>query len=105
MYPLDLSTSAFTRAFGSRGRGSGQFESPCAITADVLGNLLVLDNGTNRLQAFSAAGEWICTLDIPGLDTTAQKGIAWKTEGGCLVIANGNGNNALIFGDASAADA
>jgi hypothetical protein len=92
-------SSKFVRTFGSLGKDTdGEFDCPIAINADAHGNLLVLDVNTARLQVFSSLGVHLCTRNDLGVKLGySNKGIAWSAEAGCLVIANGSCNNALVF--------
>ena len=40
------------RTFGSKGSAEGQFNGPCAVDGDGDGNILVVDEGNNRIQKF-----------------------------------------------------
>jgi tripartite motif-containing protein 2/3 len=91
----------YKRQFGSEGKEDGHFYGPAALTSDAHGNLLVLDT-TNRLQVFSPEGKHVCTRKDLGVQcqvkrpSKAAKGIAWSGVGE-LAIANGHGNQALIW--------
>ena len=103
---FDGESGGFVRAFGRFGRKEdGRFDHPCAIAADALDHIIVLD-WTRRLQVFEADGTHICTRGdlgiyasrIQGSDSN-NKGVAWCDADGRdrLLIANGAGNDALIF--------
>ena len=47
--------------WGSEGAGGGQFNDPIGIAVDGLGNVYVADNGNNRVQVFTAGGEFLRT--------------------------------------------
>jgi DNA-binding beta-propeller fold protein YncE len=93
----------YKRQFGTPGEADGQLEGPSAITSDVHGNVLVLDD-TKRLQVFSPEGRHLCTRNDFGLGTGPAvydhrkdiKGIAW-TPGGELAIANGEAHTCLVW--------
>jgi DNA-binding beta-propeller fold protein YncE len=90
------SEGKYKRQFGSEGKeADGQFFGPTSLASDVHGNLLVLDY-TNRLQVFSPEGKHLCTRNDMGLKAESIKGIAWSDVGE-LAIANGNGNQALVW--------
>ena len=42
----------------------GKFCRPGCITVDAAGNFLVADTGNNRVQAFSASGEFLSLVDV-----------------------------------------
>ena len=46
-------------SFGRAGSGNGQLSYPRGISFDSTGNLFVADNDNNRVQVFTAAGEYI----------------------------------------------
>jgi DNA-binding beta-propeller fold protein YncE len=96
---FDGESGKFVRKFGSRGKEKdGEFDCPIAVNADEHGNLIVLDVSTARLQVFSKEGVHLCTRSDLGIkEGYSNKGIAWSAEAGCLVIANGSSNNALVF--------
>ena len=50
----------FSRSFGSKGSGNGQFKSPYDIAIDSEGLVYVTDYGNNRIQKFSPEGSlWV----------------------------------------------
>ena len=49
----------FSSSFGSRGYGTGQFVSPWGVAIDCTGNVHVVDYGNNRIQVFTAEGEYL----------------------------------------------
>lgn len=53
----------FIREFGSLGSGFGQFTIPGDVSADVVGNVYVLDDGLMRLTKFSPTGEPVWMVD------------------------------------------
>ena len=93
-------SGAFSHAFGDWSpTKDGYFSHPCAIAADAHGHLLVLDR-TNRLQVLEANGTHLFTWRVFGgiVEDNSAKGLEWWGEGGGrLAIANGSGNNALVF--------
>ncbi len=52
-------TLAATRALGSPGNGSGQFEYPRDIAFDTQGNIYVLDSENARVQKFDSTGKFL----------------------------------------------
>ena len=65
-------------SFGGRGSGNGQLCSPYSISFDSTGNLFVADCGNNRVQVFTAAGEYIYQFKKKdgGVGLTTPVGIA-----------------------------
>ncbi len=78
-YRLKLSASAqaglegtepgeplFFSSFGSAGTGDGQFNHPAGIAIDPKGNIWVVDQSNDRVQKFSAAGEYMSSFGSAG---------------------------------------
>jgi DNA-binding beta-propeller fold protein YncE len=98
---FDGASGAFVRHFGIEGKeADGEFSEPTAITSDASGNLLVMDENTDRLQAFNGMGEHLCTWNHLGIEEHSRKGIAWSADVG-VAIANGTGNTVCVFDTAS----
>src|SRR5712691_12576729 len=53
------SEGALVRQWGSRGLGSGQFDSPIGVAVDARGNVFVPDLENDRVQEFSGDGTYI----------------------------------------------
>ena len=49
----------FSRKFGKKGSGKGQFEGPHGIACDSTGNVYVADSGNNRIQVFTSKGRFL----------------------------------------------
>ncbi len=52
-------TACFVRAWGSEGTGEGQFGFPNGIAVAANGDVFVSDEFQNRVQRFSASGEFL----------------------------------------------
>jgi streptogramin lyase len=50
---------AFIKAWGKRGKGPGEFDTPHAIAMDSQGRIFVADRGNNRIQIFDQDGNYI----------------------------------------------
>ena len=50
------------RSFGTHGSGQGQFDCPCGIAVDGEGNILVIDFRNNRIQKFTAEGQFLAEV-------------------------------------------
>jgi streptogramin lyase len=50
---------AFIKAWGKRGKGPGEFDTPHAIAMDSQGRIFVADRGNNRIQIFDQDGRFI----------------------------------------------
>jgi hypothetical protein len=72
-------TGAFVQAWGTKGKGSGQFDQPCGIAVDSNGNVYVADTNNHRIQVLLAPcndatikatstikGQTVTSLGIPG---------------------------------------
>jgi DNA-binding beta-propeller fold protein YncE len=86
------------RSFGGKGKGDGEFMKPDCIVSDVFGNLAVLDKATNRLQVFSTDGGHLLTRTDLGINSADNKGMAWSHDEGCIAIANGSADAAMLWG-------
>jgi DNA-binding beta-propeller fold protein YncE len=99
---FDGESGALVRKFGKTGGAhDGQFDRPGALTCDVQGNILVIDNGSGRVQAFSETGEHLCTRNDLSVHESDVKGIAWNADTSCLAIANGYNNRVLVLRSSS----
>ena len=47
---------------GYLGEGIGQFKRPTGMVVDSMGNLLVLDQGNNRIVVYTSSGKWVKVL-------------------------------------------
>ena len=55
---VDLTTGQQT-ASGYLGEGMGQFKRPTGMVADRMGNMLMVDEGNNRVLVYSSSGNWL----------------------------------------------
>ena len=55
---VDLNTGQQT-ASGYLGEGMGQFKRPSGMVVDKEGNLLVVDQGNNRVLVYTSSGNWV----------------------------------------------
>jgi streptogramin lyase len=73
----------FSLAFGSKGTGNGMFEGPAGVAVDGEGHVWVTDGNNERLQEFSAAGEYVRQVKTEGrpLGVAVDKaGDVWVTD-------------------------
>jgi subtilisin family serine protease/sugar lactone lactonase YvrE len=56
----------FSTSFGSFGAGNGQFKGPGGIAFNADGTLWVTDGGNNRVQKFSASGQYLAQFGTSG---------------------------------------
>ena len=54
------------RSFGQKGSAPGQFISPRGVAVDRAGNILVVDEGNDRIQKFTADGMFIASVGSYG---------------------------------------
>jgi DNA-binding beta-propeller fold protein YncE len=55
-------TGRLVRAFADRGEGEGQLSSPYGIAIDAQGSVYVADSGNNRIEKFSAQGQYAASI-------------------------------------------
>ncbi len=56
----------FITEWGSQGAGDGQFDSPTGITVDAQNNVYVADRNNNRIQKFTASGDYLDQWNADG---------------------------------------
>ena len=87
-------TPAFSSNFGSVGSGNGQFAEPTGIAVNPLnGNLVVPDEGNNRVEVFNEKGEYLSQFGTKGTGNgqfTQPRGAAVDLKGNIWVIDTGN---------------
>ena len=83
----------FLAAFGGRGMGDGQFNSPWGITVDTNGDLYVADWRNDRIQKFTPEGKFLEKFGASG-DAVGQfnrpSGVAVDRDGEIYVADWGN---------------
>ena len=63
----------FGGAFGAKGSGEGQFETPAGIAVDEeTGDVYVVDKGSNRVEYFSASGAYQGEFNGSGLNVLVE---------------------------------
>jgi sugar lactone lactonase YvrE len=83
----------FDFAFGKKGTGNGEFESPNGIATDSSGNIWVTDTANNRIEKFNAKGEYLSQFGKAGAgngEFNAPKGIAIDSSGNIWVVDSAN---------------
>ncbi|OGF14586.1 MAG: hypothetical protein A2W00_07300, partial [Candidatus Eisenbacteria bacterium RBG_16_71_46] len=78
---------------GTPGGGSGAFNSPSAVAVDLSGNVYVADTGNNRVQKFTANGDYIGQWGSSGTGDgqfDAPTGIAMDAAGNVYVADGAN---------------
>jgi DNA-binding beta-propeller fold protein YncE len=87
-------TPAFSSNFGSTGSGNGQFVEPTGIAVNPLnGNLVVPDEGHNRVEVFNEKGEYLSQFGSVGTGNgqfTSPRGAAVDLKGNIWIIDTGN---------------
>jgi len=87
-------TPTFSSNFGASGTGNGQFNEPTGIAVNALnGNLVVPDEGNNRVQIFNEKGEYLSqfgTLGSGNGQFNQPRGAAVDSKGNIWVIDTGN---------------
>ena len=78
---------------GNARYSDGQFSMPAGLAVDSTGNILVVDEGNNRIQKFASNGSFISKWGAPGpSDGQFQDptGIAIDSSGHVFVVDRGN---------------
>jgi DNA-binding beta-propeller fold protein YncE len=85
---------AFSSSFGSSGAGNGQFNQPTGIAFNPMnGNLVVPDEGHNRIEVFNEKGEYLSQFGSLGSGNgqfNQPRGAAVDSKGNIWVIDTGN---------------
>ena len=81
----------YVEAFGSQGKGNGQFEYPRHIAADSKGDLWVADGENGRIEEFSEAGAYLGQFGETGTESERLSWFDfWLGGGGVAVDSNGD---------------
>lgn len=89
----------FLAAYGSKGTGNGQFESPQGIVVNpVSGNILVADTGNDRIQEFTPLGGFVKAWGSSGqgngqFDRPTQLSTRKVLDGKVLIYVSDTGND------------
>jgi DNA-binding beta-propeller fold protein YncE len=87
-------TPTFSSTFGSSGTGNGQFNQPTGIAVNPAnGNLVVPDEGNNRVQIFNEKGEYLSQFGTFGTGNgqfNQPRGAGVDSKGNIWVIDTGN---------------
>jgi DNA-binding beta-propeller fold protein YncE len=87
-------TPTFSSNFGSSGTGNGQFNQPTGIAVNPInGNLVVPDEGNNRVEVFNEKGEYLSqfgTLGAGNGQFNQPRGAAVDSKGNIWVVDTGN---------------
>jgi hypothetical protein len=62
------SSGAFQKAFGRKGQGPGELESPADIGFDPAGDIYIHEFFGRRLQSYNRDGQWLRNVTFPSLD-------------------------------------
>ncbi len=87
--PAAQAVPPFLSAWGTKGSGDGQFDTPDGLATDSAGRLFVADRSNDRVQVFSADGTFIASWK-DGLGLRSPYGVAVDDRGAVYVIDNGN---------------
>jgi DNA-binding beta-propeller fold protein YncE len=87
-------TPTFSSNFGTAGTGNGQFSQPTGIAVNPInGNLVVPDEGNNRVQIFNEKGEYLSQFGTFGTGNgqfNQPRGAAVDFKGNIWVVDTGN---------------
>jgi DNA-binding beta-propeller fold protein YncE len=87
------STGAFQFAFGTKGGGAGQFNTPSGVAVDSAGNIYVADVANSKVMKFSSTGTYISTIGSSGTGDgqfTGPVGLAIDSGDNLYVADTGN---------------
>jgi sugar lactone lactonase YvrE len=85
--PAQFPPLEFAGAWGTRGMGPGQLDTPVGVATDALGRVYIVDVGTGSIEKFTAAGGPLLSFGDAWLEKAV--GIA-VDRGGGIYIAEGN---------------
>jgi DNA-binding beta-propeller fold protein YncE len=91
-----LDSGCLVRTFGEFGTGPGQFSGLRGICIDNDGNYIVADSLNNRLQRFTAAGEFLCVFATK-FRFDRPMGLAFDRVTGDVVCCNTFANMVVIL--------
>jgi DNA-binding beta-propeller fold protein YncE len=80
-------------AWGTPGRGEGQFDDPHGIAVDGSGNVYVADTNNHRIQSFTPEGVFLSALGEWGIgegQLSRPQGVAVDEQGHVHVADTGN---------------
>jgi DNA-binding beta-propeller fold protein YncE len=77
-------------ALGYLGEGIGQFQRPTGMVADKVGNLLLVDQGNNRVLLYNSSGKFIRVAIIEDRDNVEQPSGITLCGGNVFVTFMGN---------------
>jgi sugar lactone lactonase YvrE len=86
--------ASYWSTFGANGTGNGQLKSPADVAVDANGDLWVADKGNNRIQKFSASGEYLTKFGSIGSGNgqfSSPAALAIDPKGNIWVADKGNG--------------
>jgi DNA-binding beta-propeller fold protein YncE len=84
---------SFKNAIGSEGVGAAEFKEPAGVAAGSSGNVYVADQRNNRVEEFTANGEYITQFGKKGHgngEFEEPKGVAVAANGNVYVVDSGN---------------
>lgn len=103
-YALDHHVQVFNSdltlagSFGKEGSSKGEFSSPCSIACDPTGRVYVADGGNNRVQVFTAEGEFLqffterYEMIWPHSIAIDARGIVYVSEHSCISVFTSKGH-------------
>lgn len=84
---------AYSSAFGTAGKGTGQFNTAAAVAVTNSGNIDALDSNNSRVEEFTPSGTYISTFGAPGKgngELTSPLAMAEDSKGNLWVADSGN---------------
>lgn len=89
--PDNALLGTMTGEFGSLGSGDGQLKEPHGVATNASGDVYVADTKNNRVQEFSASGEYLALLGASGSETeklSAPVGVAVASNGDVYAVSS-----------------
>lgn len=86
-------------AFGTTGKGKGEFMYPTGICTNSRGEVLIVDQGNHRIQVFDQRGEFLFAFGTQGTGSTqfsSPKGIRTDSDDN-IFVTDGSNNRVCIF--------
>ena len=88
-------------SFGTHGSGEGQFDYPCGVAVDNVGNILVADFNNRRIQKFTSSGAFLAAEVFQDSDPQLITDIAFESESDCVYVVGRSDSIYVLHSDLS----